>query len=161
MGSLLEPFYRSRPKTSELLDSIVSAQYILHYCLELEELREIIWKARREADRKPLLGVAERAKQAAQFLINNRRLLRKFSHANLLLTEEYLADVDIGETEAYREVLVPLRDSVNLRSTKIAPKIGWERHIIHDEDRMQHEIGINEREKKISNQFVLLPVLLC
>lgn len=148
MGSLLEPFYRSRPEMSELLDSIVSVQYILHYCLELEELREIIWKARREADRKTLLGVAERAEQAAQFLINNTRLLRKFSHANLLLTEEYLADVDIGETEAYREVLVPLGDSVNLRSTKIAPKIGWERYLTHDEDRMQHEIGINERKKK-------------
>lgn len=93
-------------KISELLDSIESVQYILHYCLEFEELREIIWKARRETDRKTLLGVAERARQAAQFLINNTRILWKFSHANLLLTEEYLADVDIGETEAYREVLV-------------------------------------------------------
>ena len=76
-----------------------SVQHILHYCPEFEELRETIWKTRRETDLKTLLGSSESAKQAAQFLINTRLLL-KFSHAKVSSTEKDISNVDTRETEA-------------------------------------------------------------
>ena len=74
-------------------------QHILLCCPEFEGLQEIMWEVRRETGLKTLLGLAELAKRAAQFLINTR-LLPQFSHANLSSTEEDVSDVDTGETEA-------------------------------------------------------------
>ena len=76
-----------------------SIQHILLCCPEFKELRETMWEIRRETDLKALLGSAELAKRAAQFLINTR-LLPQFSHANLSSTEEDVSDADTGEAEA-------------------------------------------------------------
>ncbi len=74
-------------------------QHILLYCPEFEELRETIWKTRRETDLRTPLGSSESAKQVAQFFTNTR-LLPQFSYASLSSTEKDVSDVDIEETKA-------------------------------------------------------------
>ena len=67
--------------------------HILLCCPGFEELRESVGEVRRETNLKTILGSAELAKRAAQFLIKTR-LLTQFSHANLSLAEEDISEVD-------------------------------------------------------------------
>lgn len=54
-----------------------------------------MWEIQRQTDRKTLLGSAELAKRATQFLISARLFLRDPSSE-----EEEVSDVDTGETES-------------------------------------------------------------
>ena len=70
-----------------------------------------MWEKRREMDLKAMLGRAELAKRAAQFLIHTR-LLPQHSHANVSSTEEDVSDVDNGEAEdAFGDRHQPLQNS--------------------------------------------------